>query len=78
MKKSHLLNLLAGVIIIGIMVLHIFEGGKISLSLFLIGLYIVSYILERKNVNIAYWATLTSVLLIFSLWSVAGRIFFAP
>ena len=78
MKKSHILNLLSGVIIVGIMVLHILEGGNYLLSLFLIGLYLVSYILERKDFHKEYWVTLTSVLLVFSLWSVAGKLFFAP
>lgn len=78
MEKGHLLNFLAGLIIIGIWIFNITIGSYPALPLTIIALFIVSYVMERKGINAALWGTLTSLLLVFSLWTMVPRIFFWP
>ncbi|CAH0294607.1 hypothetical protein SRABI134_04434 [Peribacillus sp. Bi134] len=78
MKKSHILNILAGLIIIGVQVYHIANGGDPLFPVIMIGLFVVSYIMERKGVSSFYWAGLTILLLLFSLWTMLPRLLFGP
>ena len=78
MKKSHLLNIFAGLIIIGIWIFHIVNKADSLVPVCIIGLYVVSYVMERKGVDAFYWAAITILLLIISLWTMAPRLFFGP
>jgi hypothetical protein len=51
LKKTHLLNLFAGLIIVGVWIFHIAIGGYPVFPLSMIGLFVVSYFMERKGVN---------------------------
>ena len=48
------------------------------ISVCIIGLYVVSYVMERMGVDTFYWAALTILLLIISLWTMAPRLFLQP
>ena len=78
LKKSHLLNIVAGFIIIGILIFHIVNGADLLIPVCMIGLYVVSYVMERKGVDTLYWAILTIPLLFISLWTITPRLFFGP
>ncbi|MED3790749.1 hypothetical protein P4576_26680 [Peribacillus frigoritolerans] len=74
MKKSHILNILAGLIIIGVQVYHIANWGDPLFPVIMIGLFVVSYVRERKGGGSFYWAGLTILLLLFSLWTMLPRL----
>lgn len=78
MEKSHIFNISAGFIIIAIWIFHTAMGGDPAFPLFMIGLFVISYFMERKGVSTFYWAALTTFLLIISLWTMAPRLFFGP
>ncbi|ECO1677993.1 hypothetical protein [Peribacillus frigoritolerans] len=78
MKKSLLLNILAGIIIIGAWIFHIANGEDPLFPVIMIGLYVVSFIMERMGVNKLYWGALTTLVLVFSLWTILPRLAFGP
>ncbi|PRA78200.1 hypothetical protein CQ056_24915 [Peribacillus simplex] len=78
MKKSSLFNFLAGLIIIGVQVFHIVNGADPLFPVIIIGLFVVSFIMERKGVTSFFWAGLTILLLLFSLWTMLPRLLFGP
>lgn len=78
MKKAHILNVFAGLIIIVIMIFHIVNGGYPAFPVVMIVLFVASYIMERKGIDTFYWGALTSVSLFISLWTIVPRLFFGP
>ncbi|MGF9893516.1 hypothetical protein ABEX78_33385 [Priestia megaterium] len=76
MKKIHIFNIIAGIIIIVSMSLVI-AGGSNSLPYFLIALFFISYLMQIKNFVRIAWVMVTSILLIWSLGSLLPH-FFAP
>ncbi|MDF9759588.1 signal transduction histidine kinase [Peribacillus simplex] len=78
LKKSFLFNILAGLIIIGVQVFHIAKGANLLFPVIIIGLFVVSFIMERKGVSSFYWAGITVFLLLFSLWTMLPQLFFGP
>mgnify|MGYP001088532015 CR=1 FL=1 len=66
MKKIHILNIIAGVIIVGLMGLAIAKGSN-SIPYFLIALFFISYFMQVKNFVRIVWVMVTSLLVIFSL-----------
>ncbi|MDF9761094.1 signal transduction histidine kinase [Peribacillus simplex] len=79
LKKSFLFNILAGLIIIGVQVFHIVAKGANPLfPVIIIGLFLISFIMERKGVSSFYWAGTTIFLLLFSLWTMLPQLFFGP
>ncbi|CAN7651646.1 hypothetical protein LJR015_002641 [Peribacillus frigoritolerans] len=78
LKKSSLLNFLAGLIIIGVQVFHIVNGADPLFPVIIIGLFVVSFIMERKGVTSFFWVGLTILLLLFSLWTMLPQLLFGP
>jgi hypothetical protein len=78
LKKTFLFNILAGLIIIGVQVFHIAKGVTLLFPVIIIGLLVVSFIMERKGVSSFYWAGITIFLLWFSLWTMLPQLFFGP
>ncbi|MFF2591622.1 hypothetical protein ACFVSS_28150 [Peribacillus butanolivorans] len=77
---SHIFNLLAGVIIIGLMIYYFTLGYNwlvLSLS-FNILIFVVSYILERNKVTIFAWLPITLISLLWAISPFIGSLFFAP
>ncbi|USK74299.1 hypothetical protein [Peribacillus frigoritolerans] len=68
MKKSSLFNFLAG-LIIGVQVFHIVNEADPLFPVKIIGLFVVSFIMELKGVTSFFWVGLTILLLLFSLWT---------
>ncbi|MEK4534524.1 hypothetical protein NST21_04075 [Peribacillus sp. FSL K6-1552] len=62
LSKSHIFNLLAGVIIIGLMIYYFTLGYNWLVLSFNILIFVVSYILERNKVTIFAWLPITLIL----------------
>ncbi|RFU62215.1 hypothetical protein [Bacillus sp. V59.32b] len=80
-KKLHLFNLIAGIIIIGMMIQAIVSGSN-NLPYVVILLYVLSYLLQKvnfKGITKFVGLTITILLLIWSLMFLLDFIFpFAP
>lgn len=76
-KKLQLFNLIAGIIIIGAMIVHILSGSNNVPYIFII-LYIISYLLQKinSNGNINFFGLMLTILLLFlSIMTSLPRIF---
>ncbi|MED3986031.1 hypothetical protein P4646_18500 [Peribacillus simplex] len=78
MNISLIFNLIAGVIIIGLMIYRITLGDNIIGISFIILLFVVSYILERNKITLFAWLPITLLALIWSISPYFGSFFFAP
>lgn len=74
MKKIHILNIIAGIIIVGLMGLAIAKGSN-SIPYFLIALFFISYFMQVKNFVRIVWVMVTSLLVIFSLGTLLPYLF---
>ncbi|MFE4354536.1 hypothetical protein [Peribacillus butanolivorans] len=78
LSKSHIFNLLAGVIIIGLMIYYFTLGYNWLVLSFNILIFVVSYILERNKVTIFAWLPITLISLLWAISPFIGSLFFAP
>ncbi|WP_342603096.1 hypothetical protein [Peribacillus sp. FSL E2-0159] len=78
LSKSHIFNLFAGVIIIGLMIYSFTLGYNWLVLSFIILIFIVSYILERNKVTIFAWLPITLISLLWAVSPFIGSLFFAP
>ncbi|MFF5400328.1 hypothetical protein ACFY5J_24060 [Peribacillus butanolivorans] len=78
LSKSHIFNLLAGVIIIGLMIYYFTLGYNWLVLSFIILIFVISYILERNKVTIFAWLPITLISLLWAISPFIGSLFFAP
>ncbi|MGE7768729.1 hypothetical protein [Peribacillus sp. NPDC096540] len=78
LSKSHIFNLLAGVIIIGLMIYYFTLGYNWLVLSFIILIFVVSYILERNKVTIFAWLPITLISLLWAISPFIGSLFFTP
>ncbi|KQU12985.1 hypothetical protein ASG65_11565 [Bacillus sp. Leaf13] len=78
LSKSHIFNLLAGVIIIGLMIYYFTLGYNWLVLSFIILIFVVSYILERNKITIFAWLPITLISLLWAISPFIGSLFFAP
>ena len=74
MKKIHIFNIIAGIIIIVSMNLVIF-GGSNSLPYIVMALFIISYFMQVKNFGRIVWIMITGLILILSLGTLLPHLF---
>jgi hypothetical protein len=74
MKKIHIFNIIAGIIIIVSMNLVIL-GGSNSLPYIVMVLFIISYFMQVKNFGRVVWIMITGLLVILSLGTLLPHLF---
>jgi hypothetical protein len=74
MKKIHIFNIIAGIIIIVSMNLVIL-GGSNSLPYIVIALFILSYFMQVKNFGRVVWIMITGLLVVLSLGTLLPHLF---
>ncbi|MEK1833093.1 hypothetical protein AAAC51_41750 [Priestia megaterium] len=74
MKKIHIFNIIAGIIIIVSMNLVIL-GGSNSLPYIVMALFIVSYFMQVKNFGRVVWIMITGLLVVLSLGTLLPHLF---
>ncbi|MED4213677.1 hypothetical protein P4662_31240 [Priestia megaterium] len=74
MKKIHISNIIAGIIIIVSMNLVIL-GGSNSLPYIVMALFIISYFMQVKNFGRVVWIMITGLLVVLSLGTLLPRLF---
>jgi hypothetical protein len=74
MKKIHIFNIIAGIIIIVSMNLVIL-GGSNSLPYIVIALFIISYFMQVKNFGRVVWIMITGLLVVLSLGTLLPHLF---
>ncbi|KOP77404.1 MULTISPECIES: hypothetical protein [Priestia] len=74
MKKIHIFNIMAGIIIIVSMVLVISEGSN-NIPYFLIILFFISYFMQVRNIVKSVWVMVIGLLVVWSLGSLLPYLF---
>jgi hypothetical protein len=74
MKKIHIFNIIAGIIIIVSMSLAI-AGGSNNIPYFLIILLFISYFMQVRNIVKSVWVMVTGLLVVWSLGSLLPYLF---
>lgn len=74
MKKIHIFNTIAGIIIIVSMSLAI-VGGSNNIPYFLIILFFISYFMQVRNIVKSVWLMVTGLLVVWSLGSLLPYLF---
>ncbi|WP_416435374.1 hypothetical protein [Priestia megaterium] len=74
MKKIHVFNIIAGIIIIVSMSLAI-AGGSNNIPYFLIVLFFISYFMQVRNIVKSVWVMVTGLLVVWSLGSLLPYLF---
>ncbi len=74
MKKIHIFNIVAGIIIIISMSLVISEGSN-NTPYFLIILFFISYFMQVRNIVKIVWVMVTVLLVVWSLGSLLPYLF---
>lgn len=74
MKKIHIFNTIAGIIIIVSMSLAI-VGGSNNIPYFLIILFFISYFMQVRNIVKSVWLMVTGLLVAWSLGSLLPYLF---
>ncbi|MED3881942.1 hypothetical protein [Priestia megaterium] len=74
MKKIHIFNIIAGIIIIVSMCLAI-AGGSNNIPYFLIILFFISYFMQVRNIVKSVWVMVTGLLVVWSLGSLLPYLF---
>lgn len=74
MKKVHIFNIIAGIIIIVSMSLAI-AGGSNNIPYFLIILLFISYFMQVRNIVKSVWVMVTGLLVVWSLGSLLPYLF---
>ena len=74
MKKIHIFNIMAGIIIIVSMVLVISEGSN-NIPYFLIILFFISYFMQVRNIVKSVWVMVIGLLVVWSLGSLLPHLF---
>lgn len=74
MKKIHIFNIIAGIIIIISMSLVI-AGGSNNIPFFLIILFFISYFMQAINIGKSVWIMATGLLFVWSLGSLLPYLF---
>ncbi|WP_377520354.1 hypothetical protein [Priestia megaterium] len=74
MKKIHIFNIIAGIIIIVSMNLVIL-GGSNSLPYIVMALFIISYFMQVKNFGRVVWIMITGLLVVLSLGTLLPYLF---
>jgi len=74
MKKIHIFNIIAGIIIIVSMSLAI-AGGSNNIPYFLIILFFISYFMQVRNIVKSVWVMVTGLLVVWSLGSLLPYLF---
>ncbi|MGW9165910.1 hypothetical protein ACWGPZ_32025 [Priestia megaterium] len=74
MKKIHIFNIMAGIIIIVSMSLAI-AGGSNKIPYFLIILFFISYFMQVRNIVKSVWIMVTGLLVVWSLGSLLPYLF---
>jgi hypothetical protein len=74
MKKIHIFNIIAGIIIIVSMNLVIL-GGSNSLPYIVMVLFIISYFMQVKNFGRVVWIMITGLLVVLSLGTLLPHLF---
>jgi len=74
MKKIHIFNIIAGIIIIVSMNLVIL-GGSNSLPYIVMALFIISYFMQVKNFGRVVWIMITGLLVVLSLGTLLPHLF---
>ncbi len=76
MKKIHIFNIIAGMIIIVSMSLAL-AGGSNNIPYFLIIVFFISYFMQAMKIGKSVWLMVTGLLVVWSLGSLLPY-FFAP
>jgi hypothetical protein len=74
MKKIHIFNIIAGIIIIVSMNLVIL-GGSNSLPYIVMAMFIISYFMQVKNFGRVVWVMITGLLVVLSLGTLLPYLF---
>ncbi|MGK3722535.1 hypothetical protein ACSLFS_26050 [Priestia megaterium] len=74
MKKIHIFNIMAGIIIIVSMGLVISEGSN-NIPYFLIILFFISYFMQVRNIVKSVWVMVIGLLVVWSLGSLLPYLF---
>ncbi|WP_221816999.1 hypothetical protein [Priestia aryabhattai] len=74
MKKIHIFNTIAGIIIILSMSL-VLTGGSNNIPFFLIILFFISYFMQAIDIGKSVWTMVTGLLVVWSLGSLLPYLF---